>query len=276
MSEINNFQMLGKAPSHIEKENLLSYFLYVFEFSWNNPFHSSKKEKLREYFAQEALRYANVEKEQAEKLWWLYILIAMRDMSKHYGYFFGYETIKHILQKFPNLSEENLEMDCNDIHYALMDRGEFIFMPRPLELQALQSTFLKTDPLLSFLLAKKEVVVKVFLKRLRQKDIDSSFIQKLTLGDKSLIRQFSSFWNVYFELFVHVFLEIYMQQMENEEFHEVVKKRKREVIKNIVLVFCIKSILTKERIEKVIHDVSEILLPIVDISIEEAEENKQK
>lgn len=268
-TNVDNVQMLGKAPSHIKKEDLLSYFLYVFEFSWNNPFYSSKKEKLREYFAQETLRYSNVEKEQVERLWWLYILIAMRDMSKYYGYFFGYETIKHILRRFPYLSKEDLEMDCNDVHYALMDREEIIFIPRPLELQALQSAFLKTDPLLGFLLKKKEEVIHAFSKHLRQKDIDSSFIQKVTLGDKRLIRQFSSFWNVYFELFIHGFLEFYIPQMENKSFREASTNKKKKIIENIIFAFFTHTILTEERIEKVANRVSEILFPIIDILIEE-------
>lgn len=258
----SGMRLIGKAPTHIEKEDLLDYFLYAFEFSWNSPIFEDRKSKLDEVFKNKAESlFPDYESFSVERTWWLYVLIGLQEITYHQELEFGKETVDYLLKRFTALSEEALEQQINEIQHAFYDEIPDILLVRPLELKALQNSTIEHDKYLPFFIENHERMVKVIQKHLNQKDIDKDYFERFTMTNKKRLRKFSSFWNGYYEIFTNYFLSIYNFQMplEPQEIEEEL-----ELIEEMIILFLVASVVNKPKIEPLAYDLTEILREFVE------------
>jgi len=267
---IKHVLLVGKTPTHIEREDLLDYFLYVFEFSWNNVAHESKKSQLRKHFETESIKFvSDIHALPKEKLWWLYVLIALKDIAETDEVEYGKATILHFLNKIEKLSEEQLVEYANEIQHGFYYELPESLVIRPLELVALGNKMAEEDPYLKFFFEKKEEMIKALTKHLRQKDVDSGYFNNITLNDRKLTRKFSSFWDTYYEIFLNYFLSMYDFQMIQTEIDE---SEEHDVLREMLFIFFIASIENKLKIEPLIDDFFDIMVDILEVGWEEDED----
>lgn len=256
--------LLGKAPTHVPEEELISYFLYAFEFAWNSPAFETRKNQLAPYFIQEAQSLVPAyDQLSLSKKWWLYVMIALRDITHDNDIKFGKETILYVIRQIERLSEEELELYVNDMQNAFYEEVPDILVIRPLELERLQNSILDEDPYLGFFLEQKEPILKVMKKYLKQKDVDKEYINHLTLNDKTILAKYTDFWNVYFEIFTNFFLSMYDFQMPYEKEDGVEEK---DVVEEMIMIFFIASVNSKTKIEELTSELLEVILPIMEKS----------
>jgi hypothetical protein len=254
-------RLIGKAPTHIDESDLLDYFLYVFEFSWNCPVFEEKKATLDEYFIERAKSfYPDYESFSLSKQWWLYILIAMKDVTEDQQLKYGITTVDYLISRLPVVSERMLEDQINEIQNAFYDEIPDVMLVRPMELEVLENSTIQHDMHLPFFIENKEHFVKVFEKHLRQKDIDKEYFERFTMTNTKRLRKFSTFWEGYYEIFINYFISLYdfrmPQEMESIE-------EEYDLLEELVTLFLVASIINKPKIEEVVDEITEILKDFV-------------
>lgn len=254
--------LIGKAPNHIEQTDLLDYFLYVFEFSWNTPIFEERKENLPQYFTEMAKQhYPDYETFSLAKQWWLYILIGMHDIAKDQETHYGIATVEHIIKKLPVMSESLLERQVNEVQHAFYDEIPDLLLVRPLELENLQNSTIKHDNHLPFFIQNKERFIAIFEKHLRQKDINREYFERFTMTSRKRLRKFSSFWEGYYEIFINYFVTLYDFRMPLEMES---KEEEFDLLEEMTIQFLVASVNTKPRIEDAVDDIMVILKEFVE------------
>lgn len=270
---IKKVLLIGKAPTHIEREDLLDYFLYVFEFSWNNVAHESKKEKLKEHFQTESLKYvADIDALTNAKLWWLYVLIALKDIAEEEEIEFGKETVLYFIHKLEKLTESQLEEYANEIQHGFYYELPEALVIRPLALVELGNKTAEKDPYLQFFFERKETIIKTLTKHLRQKDVDNAYFNSITLNNRKLTRKFSSFWDTYYEIFLNYFLSMYDFQMIQTELDE---SEEHDVLREMLFIFFVASIENKLKIEQLVDEFFDIMVDVLEVRMEDEEESAE-
>lgn len=252
---------LGKAPTHIEKDKLVEYFLYTFEFIWTSPAYEANKESILSRFKQRLseLRKKNESPLSLAHEWWALGLFALKDLVEFENRFFAVETIQYLLNRLHTLSEEELEDYINSLNNVLADEVPDVLSIRPLEIQPLQSDADQNDKVLAYFLESKEPFLSVFKKHLVQKDIESLYINQLAVNDKKMNYQFTNFWNSYFEIFVGFSLSMFDMVRHAPEF---TAEKSEQLIKEINLVFLITSVKNREKIDRLNNELTELLKPL--------------
>lgn len=256
-------QIIGKAPMDIEKESILSYFLHVFEFTWSTLAYENKRENLNAYFSEQAnLLKPNHATLSAKKEWWLYILITFRDVALYNSLDYAVGTVENMIKRIDFMSEELLERQVNELQNAFYHEVPDILLMRPLEMERLSCSIAEADHFLLFFLQNKEKFVSILEKMLRQKDIKKDYYEEFMRTGKKINKEYSSFWNGYYEIFIHYFISLYdfFMPFQTESFEE-----ERDSVEKMILSFFTTSVATKEKIE----DVSDEFLLILEKFIRE-------
>jgi len=258
----SGMKLIGQAPTHISQDLLLDYFLYTFEFSWNSPIFEEKKSKLDVEFKKKAQTlFPEYESFSVARQWWLYVLIAFQEITEHQELEYGKFTVSHILKRFPVLSETSLERQINEMQHAFYDEIPDILLVRPLELKVLKNSTVEHDLNLPFFIENKDRFLKILGKHLNQKDINKEYIERFVLTNKKRLRQFSTFWNGYYEIFINYLLSMYDFKMP-EEMED--KEEEVELMQELVILFLVASVTNKAKIEDLSDEWTELLREFVD------------
>lgn len=256
--------LLGQAPTHIEKEDILPFFAYAYELSWTLPMFADKKDRMLAYLQEEVAKESIDNDEfSAEKRWWLYVLIAMREIVKYHSAEFAFQTIQHVIHRIKHIPEQSLLRYANIIQSIMLREIPDVLVIRPLELQTVNSVLVDTDESTQFFLEKKEDIIKVIKKHLIQRDLQKEYFDGILMKDRSIMRKFSNMWNAFFEVFMHFFLSVYDYRLSPEKM-EV--DELEEAIKELILVFLVASVANKEKIDALHTDLHEIMKEIAKLS----------
>lgn len=259
--EKSGMRLIGKAPTHIEKNELLDYFLYVFEFSWNSPVFDEKKGILDKHFMETAKSfYPEYESFSLAKQWWLYVLIAMKEITEDEQLKYGIATVDYLLSRLGVLSENTLESQINEVQHAFYDEIPDVLLVRPLELEVLENSTIEHDVHLPFFVKNKDRFVHVFEKHLRQKDIDKEYFERFTMTNTKRLRKFSTFWEGYYEIFINYFVSLYDFRMP-QEMDSI--EEEYDLLEELVILFLVASVINKPKIEEVVDELTEILKEFV-------------
>jgi hypothetical protein len=256
--------ILGKAPLHVGKKDILPYFLYAYELTWSMPMFIEKKDSMISYLELEVKKeYLEINDLCLEKRWWLYVLIAMRDISIYHRIEFSVQTINHIIRNIFKISEKSLCNYINSIHSIMVEEIPDVLQIRPNEVKTLGNSLVDTDDSLQFFLEKKDIIIKVFKKHLIQRDLNKEYYDTIFMKDRRILRKFSDVWNAFFELFVHFFITVYDYKLSPKN----MKLEKLEkAIEDLILVFVVSSIANKEKIDAFHIELSEIVKEISKVS----------
>lgn len=262
--------VLGKAPTHIAKEDLLSYFVYAYELSWTLPMFRSKKDKMMEFIEQEIKKESiDTDALSVEKQWWLFVFITFREMLTYHSAEFAFQTVQHLIRQMSSASEESLCLYANMVHSIMMKDLPDVLVVRPLEMKPIQTILAESDLSVVFFMDRHEAIVKVIRKHINQKDLKLSYFGELLMKDRSILRKFSNIYNVYFEVLMHFFISTYDYKMSPQEMTpEVLEK----AISDLVLLFVAASVETKPKIEGLHKDLFEIVKEIKNIDQSEQSE----
>lgn len=256
-SQKNRF--IGIAPTNIKEEDLMDYFLYIFEFVWSSPIFDEHRGDLGKYFEKHLAEITEKNVNLSfQKKWWALVLIALRDISDAEDFLFSIETINFILKSIQSLKEEELEEYANNINHTLYEQMPDVLAIRPLELDTLKSDAVKDDDVLMYLLGKEAQIVKIISKSLKQKDINIDYLCEVLLNNKKITSKFSTFWRAYYESFIGYSLSIFSILSDNIE---TVRGQAQivEALKQSNLMFFTSSIFEKEKAEKVNNEIFNVL-----------------
>lgn len=253
-------RFLGEAPEKVEKEDLLDYFLYVFEFSWTMDVYKDKKDHIKDFFTNTANQlFPQFHEFPVSKMWWSYALIAMREMTEYEGMVFGNKTVNYLIKKIPMYSNKLLTRQINELQLAFYHQVPEHLLIRPLECPNLDCDFEMYNVHYPFFLQNKKTLIKIFEKNLRQKDVDKHYLSRFSKESMKRLRQFSTFWNGYYELFVLYFVYLYHYQMMQAEYMDEKDFREEELVEEMVILFLTSSISSQERVEKTALEITEFL-----------------
>jgi hypothetical protein len=257
---IKEFRLLGKTPTHILREKLLDYFLYVFEINWCSPVYQEKQENVKAHFekALNELKSQNHELSLGQE-WWALVLFSLKDFAMFYRSPFSVQTIQFVLQRIYALQDEELEEYCNAIHYALNMELPEILAIRPLEIQVLQSDVYEEEPEVAFFLNKKEELKQIFSNQLKSTDIKKEYLQQFLMNDEEINLSFTDFWSSFLDVFIIYSLSmLYLMSESQFMFDDDIE----ELLKEVHLVFLTASIKKKSSIHKLNKELTEIIKPL--------------
>lgn len=267
LEDEKNRKLIGKAPTYIEKETMIHYFCYVFEFQLNSKGYGFRfKKDLEQLFKDEIkeLHY-NWDDLSPEKIWWLCYLIATKLICEDEGYQYASHTINHILGKIEELSEESLEKYCNEIQFILYNDNRHCLIPRLLSLKDLDSSIYSMDYYVAYFDLNKEDIMKVLKKWLKQKDM---YPEKLELYKQSQYsKKYCTFHEYSFELFGNFFLTMHSilnnhPIVENSSFEAEFNEN---VFDNILYMYIEQVLANKENAEKLQKGLKKIISPLKNI-----------
>lgn len=257
----SGMRLIGKAPAHVDKSDLLDYFLYVFEFSWSSVVFEEMKSSLGNFFADKAKEwYPGYESFSLERQWWLYTLIAMHEITKHEQLKFGEMTVEFLLSRLSDMPESLLEAQVNEVQHSFYDEVPDVLLVRPLEIEKLHNSTIDHDLYLPFFIVNKDRFVKVFEKHLRQKDMNKEYMERFTFTSKRHSRKFSTYWEGYYEMFINYFIALYDFRMP-EEMESM--EEEYDLLQELLILFFVGSVQSKPKIEDVVDELMEIMKDFV-------------
>lgn len=248
---------LGSTPVHIKKEDLLDYFLYTFELTWNHDNHSNIRQMKEDYVREARQFQPNYENLELGQLWWFIVLIGLREVAKKEELLYTQSTIEHLLKKAHVLSEDKLFRYANEIHIPLYRDIPDALLMRYVEMERLSSDSLEKDPYARFFLPRRKEIVRVFKKHLNQKDLKAEYVEEYFSSDLKRLRKFSNFWDAFFDLFVYYFVTLY----EFKAFDHPDDTVEFEVMDELLIAFLITALNEEEG--KTMEALSEDLLDIL-------------
>lgn len=204
-----NKYILGSAPKHIAKEDVLQYFFYAFELSWSMPMFIDHKDKIMSYFTQEIEKeLLSFEDLSIEQTWWLCVFIAMREINKYYSSEFAVQTLNQLIRRIQHLEEGSLCRYANIFQAIMLEEHPEVLAIRPLELHALNNIFAESDRLLEFFIVNKTRIIAMLKRHLIQQDLNHVYLNSVLMNDRRVLRKFSNIWNSFYELFIHFFIAV--------------------------------------------------------------------
>ncbi|WPS85373.1 hypothetical protein SMD22_01725 (plasmid) [Brevibacillus halotolerans] len=256
--------LLGQAPKHIEKADILPFFVYAYEFTWTLPMFIEKKDRMLTYLQEEIERESiDINDLSTERRWWLFVLIAMREIAKYHSAEFAMQTVQYVLSRIMHIPEQSLLHYANIIQSVMIREIPDVLIIRPLELQTVKSVFEYTDELVQFLLAKKNDFLKVIKKHLIQRDLQKEYLDGILIKDRNIMRKFSNMWNVYFEVFIQFFVSVYDYRLSPEKMGA---EDLDKAINELILIFLIASVENKEKIDNLHSELHDIMRGIAERS----------
>ncbi|MBP1308664.1 hypothetical protein JOD82_001684 [Paenibacillus sp. 1182] len=243
--------ILGMAPKHIQKEDVLQYFLYAFELSWSMPMFIDQKDKMMSFFVQEVEKeFLSFEDLSIEQTWWLCVFIAMREINKYYSSEFAVQTLSQLIRRIQRIEEGSLCRYANIFQAIMLEEHPDVLAIRPLELHALSNVFAESDKLLQFFIENKTHIVCVIKKHLIQQDLNDVYLNSVLMKDRRVLRKFSNIWNSFYELFIHFFIAVYDYKLSPLHMGE---EELKNAIGDLVLIFLVNGVSNKRKIDE-LHD----------------------
>lgn len=262
--------LLGDVPKEIEKEDVLSYFLYTFELSWKHPMFDDKRGFMMNYFLGEFQKdEIDFESLSHERKWWLCVLTAMREIAKHNNAEFAIQTIQHVIRTLPSADPVSIRDYVNMIHSIALQEFLDVLIVRPLEMERVNSLFARTDKTIRFFLDKRDEIVNVFQKHITSKDFQKLYFDEVLLKDRSIMKKYTNDMDMLFEFFLHYFTSIYDYRINPEQMDE---KELEKSVKELVLIFMIATIKTKSKIDKLHEEVYAVIKDVKNLSADSEDE----
>lgn len=254
---------LGKPNFKESSIDLVEYFMYIFEFIWvSEAFDSYRphiKERLEGMLEQVKSQYHN--ELPLEKQWWILILLVLRDLATHSQFSYSVHAINYVFHHLEEISVEELEDYANTINDSFSTEIMDYLSVRPLEMRTMQSDVYNQDIQMQFFLNKKETLLSIFQSFVEEKDIDKSYISKYASNPKEITQKYTTFWNLFFEIYTGFSLSVYDVQQEASPMKE---KELEEILRQTNQVF-LTSVLHKQKVidalnEKLIQELKPLYL----------------
>lgn len=253
---------LGTLPTHIEKQDLLDFFLYAFELTWEEQKKGDEK-KMKAYYDEEAKKFQpNYENLEHGQLWWLFVLLGLRELTIKEEIHYAQSTIEHLLKKAHRLSENTLFRYANEIHLPLFRDFPNAIILRYVEAERLDSISVEQDPYTKFFLSKRKDIVRIFKKHLKQKDLKEDYVEEYISSDLKRLRKFSTFWDAYFDIFVYYFATLY----EFKTFEHEDDRVEYEIMDELLIALLMNSLQEEEGalVDALSEDLLDILYEFID------------
>jgi hypothetical protein len=252
---------IGLTPTHVPQEQLLDYFLYSFEFVWTAPVFDTYKHSIRGHFKGllEELKGRQEKPFTIGQEWWSLVLLALKDLAHTEKYSFSTETIQFLLNSVHTLTDVELEDYANSINNIFFAEMPDVMSLRPLEISPLSSDASKNDHVIAYFLEHKDAFLEVFTRILTEADIEKMYINELTMNEDGISEAFTTFWNVYYEIFTGFSISMFdmvKQTPENE------KAYREQVLREVNLVFLIASVKNNTKIDKLNDELTKLILPL--------------
>lgn len=260
-------KFLGETPKNINEENLLNYFLYVYEFNWSSPVFENNRNNIEEFFRASLKQVEEKLSNQIDvnKKWWVLNLIALREYAKHENLHYSLNVINSLLSKIDKLTLLELEEYTNLIQSSYVKEIFDIFTVRPLVMKTLGSSVLDEDIELNKMLDNSDKFIRIFKKHLLQKDINKKYIDEILINKKCVTKEFCGFWDKYFELYCGIVLELVdLFAISTNE----VKCNQKDRIRDLSEIFLKTTVLKEDKIKKLNDDLVEVLYPCLVIDEE--------
>lgn len=252
--------VLGKVPTHIDKSEMMSYFVHAYELTWTLPVFDKKKDIMIDFLEEQIHKEKiDVESLSGEKFWWLLVFFIHREILFYHSAEFAFQTVQHVIRHISSTSEESLCIYANMVHSIMMKDVPDVMVVRPMEMKAVQTVLAEVDPSVIFFMERHERFVKAIKKHLNQKDLKQSYFNELLMKDRSILRKYSNIYNVYFEVFMHFFISTYDYKMSPKE---MTPEALDKAISDLVLIFVAASVDTKPKIEGLHKDLFDIVKEI--------------
>lgn len=254
---------LGQAPKHITEKELVRYFLYAFEFSWCGKVFESIRDNIESFYSQQLqdIKSKVLHPLLIQQEWWALVLIALKELSTSEKLRYAQETIQFLLNHLDILSEEELMRMANSINDVFFEQMPDALYLRPLVMKSLHSDAPELDKSLSYFLNHKERFLSMIQQVLEQSDVESNYVNQMTLKDKSISEQYSDFWGVYFELFTEFGSAMYEMMINTIDNFSSIDECK-EVLKDMIYAFAIMSIQNNQKINMFLSQSFEIIFPL--------------
>ncbi|WCF11442.1 hypothetical protein NDS46_31285 (plasmid) [Paenibacillus thiaminolyticus] len=260
MKQFNDLDFfLGKAPIHINKEDMLSYFVYAYEFTWTYPMFLENKDRIIE-FIQERINeeFIDIQSLSGDQRWWLFVFITMREILSYYSAEYGFQTVQYLIQKIHLTSTDSLCLYANIIHYIMMNSIPDVLVLRPLEMKAVQTALSDVDQYVDFFMDKQDALIEVIRKNVNQKDFKKGYLDEILMKDRSILRKYSNMYNAYFEVFMHFFISVFDYKIAPEKMS---REDLEKAISELVLLFVATSV-EKPKVEALHRDLFGIVKDI--------------
>lgn len=262
--------LFGDVPKGIEKEDVLSYFLYACELSWKHPMFDEKRAYMMNFFLGEfqsdGIDFENL---SPERKWWLCVLTAMREIARHNKAEFAVHTIQHIIRTLPSSDPVIIRDYVNMIHSIALEEFPEVLIIRPLEMERVNSVFVKNDLTVKFFLSKHDEIVEVFQKHITSRDFQKLYFDEVLLEDRTIMKKYTNDMSMLFEFFMHYFISIYDYRINPDQMEA---KELEKAVKELVLIFMVATIKTKSKIDKLHEAVYEVIKDVMNLNLSSQEE----
>ena len=191
--------LIGKAPQHVEQEDLFNYFLYAYELTWRNMKDKTVEARREKIDAVARNILLNYETMETDRQWWLFHLISYNQLLADTDFEYMKNTVNYLLGKFERIPTSLLEFYVNEIQFILYNDNILSLSARPTELQNLQSSLSETDHYLVHFLNYQETAVSIFKKYLTEEDCNEDFIRNVVILSPELTAKYSSYWDAVYE-----------------------------------------------------------------------------
>jgi hypothetical protein len=263
---------LGYAPTHINKEDIFSYFVYVFEMTWMVDLFESRRNSIMTFLDDAATKeHPNYKDFPADRQWWLLALVVMKEIAEKYNGGYAKETVIHLIRRLPDIDSEKLRIYVNVLSVVIANEFPANLIVRPLE-QARLGVGSADDEMIKSMIDNHEAVVKIMKKHMTQKDLNRNYLDMVLMKDWKLVRKYSNIWNSLFELLIYMFNSIYISKIS---YDNMTSEEVDGVIKETILFYLIAAVTKKELIETIQLELFESLRGVNKKSrVEKIEESK--
>lgn len=219
--------LLAKYPKHIPTENILQYFLHIYEYNWTSPTFESVT-NMTEYLIEMESQF--MKEWTIEKRWWGYLLAVQLINSKFHNFVFGHSTIEHVLKRGNDCTESELELYSNLISGGLKDNFGNMLSIRPLEMKNAGTDTIILFPDLFYYEEKHEEILNEWRKVLKEEHINKKYVNKYFRNERSARKEaYSDDWKEYYELFIIYIMSLdpilsEVNEYNKDEFNKLVNE----------------------------------------------------
>lgn len=233
---------MGEFPAHIKSEDLFLYFLYAFDYSWNLEAFD-EIDDIYDYFERSLLEFMGENTFTDTQKWWALCLILLKRVARQGKLAFALETMTLVGSRWLKYSDTELEEIINLSEASMQHVIAELVVIRPVEYIPLKMNLTNSEFGGMSLLEKKEPIVNLFKKHLKQKDLIQNIMVEYSILNVGELKKFTNIWEMALELYVGYFLAFSAAGVLNgsKENNNLEKE-----IKNLVEVF-LKTVIASDK-----------------------------
>lgn len=253
--------MVGRTPIFESEENVLTRFIYTFEFSFMTEPFDDKRENLEKWFKEQtkALPY-EWESLSKEQQWWGYVFILSKEVIAYEGLSYATTVCESTILNLPSKEEDVLELIANHFVFGVASKTMKTPLIRPLEFVNLEVSLDNNDIFSEILIEVLPVASSYLKKHYKQREINEDFMKTFWLSNKKYVRKYASVWEAFAEININMIFVLYGAAINSRS--NTSKMERETILKNVVRELFGTSFLEFTEIDHLVEYCVEVLLEV--------------